>query len=263
MHDIPDSPGVAPEFAGRYYSFVRGPVQFFVLDSNEPLLERAGANPMLQWLQASLERSRSFWRIAVFHHTPYPAGRHAGDRLCRIARESVMPLLERFEVPLALCGHEHVYKRTAAPAAGKTGTMVVTTGGGGGGLYPAELTAPNVFAKSVHHFVRIHIEGVRMTIRAVDEHGEIFDEARLAPPPSVRNIAWEPGSAIHIEGLHLALPDGECGAQLEFNRQPVEPLRMSATSIELPFSELAPPSGELIVRNANGERVINIDPHLL
>jgi hypothetical protein len=260
MHDLPDSPGVLPGHRGRYYSLVRGPAHLLFLDSNEPLLEPEGENRMLAWLKAELERSRSFWRIAVFHHTPFPSGRHANDALCARARSLILPILERYEVPLVLCGHEHLYKRTQAPPPGKPGTMVLTTGGGGGGLYPSELSAPNVFARSVHHFVQLSFAGASLRVRAIDSSGEVFDEALLAPPPSIQGVAWEPGNSIHIDGRHLALTGDEGSVEVELNRQPIDPARLTATSLELPFTDFAPPSGELRVRTRNGERVLLLQP---
>lgn len=266
MHDLPapqDSAwpqDVPASLRGRYYSLVHGPVHFLFLDSNESLLGPEAGNRMLAWLRAELLRSRSFWRVAVFHHTPYPAGIHAGDAMCQLARERILPVLASFEVPLVLCGHEHVYKRTAAPGEGKAGTMVVTTGGGGGSLYPAELAAPNVVARSAFHFVRLRFKGTRLQVQAVDAGGQLLDEVSLAPPPSVRNLAWEPGSAIHVDGHHLALPGNEDGIEVELNGQPMQAARLSANSLELPFSEYAPPSGELRIRTRNGERVIPVQP---
>ncbi len=260
MHDLPEARGVLAEHEGRYYSLVRGPVHFIFLDSNEPLWEPAETNHMLRWVRSELENSRSFWRVVVIHHTPYPAGRHKNDYGSSLVRENLMPILQEFEVPLLLAGHEHLYKRTAAPARGSRGTLVVTTGGGGGGLYPAELTEPNVFARSIHHFVRIRFQGASLSLQAVDLYGETIDQALLAPPPAIRSFSWRPGESFQIHGAHLGLPRHRFATDLELNGHHFKVARVTPTAIEVPWPQTVPPLGDLRLRTPNGEQTVPIPP---
>jgi hypothetical protein len=56
------------------------------------------------------------------------------------------------------------------------------------------------------------------------------------------------------------LAGDEGSVEVQLNRQPLDPARLTATALELPFSDYAPPSGELRIRTRNGERVVIIQP---
>jgi hypothetical protein len=63
----------------RYYDFVKGPIHFFVLNSNpqEPDGTSATSKQAL-WLQKQLSSSTERWNIVISHHPPYSSdGQHA------------------------------------------------------------------------------------------------------------------------------------------------------------------------------------------
>jgi predicted phosphodiesterase len=77
----------------RYYTFSRGPAQFFVLDS----------------LEGQLRTSRARWKIAYFHHPIYSSGgRHGSEMDLRLLVE---PLFIKYGVDVVFSGHEHFYER--------------------------------------------------------------------------------------------------------------------------------------------------------
>jgi predicted phosphodiesterase len=87
----------------RYYSFSRGPVQFFVMDST--YVDRA----QLDWLDRELDGSRARWKIAYAHHPLYSSGgRHGSEVDLRVLVE---PLFIKSGVDVVLAGHEHFYER--------------------------------------------------------------------------------------------------------------------------------------------------------
>jgi acid phosphatase type 7 len=153
--DSPPATGVPAQDAGRYYSFDWGNVHFVSLDSN--LLESpAAAQRMLEWLDLDLGRQDRFWKVAYFHHPPYPTGHHLQDSVCAMVRERVVPILERRGVQLVLSGHEHSYQRTVplrngAPADAGSGTVYIITGGGGGALQDIGSSPTQAFGASVFH----------------------------------------------------------------------------------------------------------------
>jgi len=87
----------------RYYTFTRGDVEFFVLDSNymDP--------KQLSWLEQNLQKSSAKWKITYFHHPLYSNGRTHGPDLD--LRSHLVPLFERYGVNVVFSGHEHVYER--------------------------------------------------------------------------------------------------------------------------------------------------------
>jgi predicted phosphodiesterase len=87
----------------RYYTFTRGPIQFFALDTT--YMDRA----QIEWLEQELIRSRAHWKIAFGHHPIYSSGRRHGSELD--LRALVEPLFVRYGVDVVFAGHEHFYER--------------------------------------------------------------------------------------------------------------------------------------------------------
>jgi hypothetical protein len=87
----------------RYYTFKKGDVQFFALDSN--YMDPA----QLGWLNQNLQNSKSKWKICYFHHPLYSDGKHHGADVD--LRAQLVPLFQRYGVNAVFSGHEHVYQR--------------------------------------------------------------------------------------------------------------------------------------------------------
>ena len=87
----------------RYYSFKKGYVEFFVLDSN--YMDSA----QLDWIDRQLSSSSAKWKIAYFHHPLYSDGRFHGPDLD--LRKQLMPLFGKYGLNVVLSGHDHVYER--------------------------------------------------------------------------------------------------------------------------------------------------------
>lgn len=87
----------------RYYTFKRGDVQFFAVDSNY-------MNPeQLEWLAKELGASSAGWKICFFHHPLYSYGKAHGADLD--LRKRLEPILARGGVRVVFSGHDHVYER--------------------------------------------------------------------------------------------------------------------------------------------------------
>ncbi len=87
-----------------YYTFSPKPdIRFFALESTYPEPEQ------IKWFENELKSSGSDWKIVFFHHPLYSSGgRHGSDiRL----REVIEPLLVKYNVSVALTGHDHFYER--------------------------------------------------------------------------------------------------------------------------------------------------------
>ena len=104
-HDNPDERFYKPFNMGgeRYYTFKRGDVQFFVLDSTYMDAKQ------LSWLEAQLRTSTSAWKISYFHHPLYSDGKFHGPDLD--LRTQLAPLFAQYGVNVVFNGHEHVYER--------------------------------------------------------------------------------------------------------------------------------------------------------
>ena len=105
-HDDPNQERLYKPFnmgGERYYTFRKGAIQFFVLDSNymDP--------KQLDWLRQNLDHSDAKWKICYFHHPLYNVGKSHGPDTD--LREQVAPLFKQYGVNVVFSGHEHVYER--------------------------------------------------------------------------------------------------------------------------------------------------------
>lgn len=132
----------------RYYTFKKGPIQFFVLNSygygpastgpGGTAINGTGAasgvgeadlswpnSPQAQWLQEQIELSDTAWRVVVFHHPPNTSSANYWPGY------AVMDWpWEEMGIDLVLTGHSHVYERIE-----RNGVTRVTCGLGGHSRY--------------------------------------------------------------------------------------------------------------------------------
>jgi Calcineurin-like phosphoesterase len=159
------------KMADRYYRRAIGPVELYLLDSNDV------DDAQTSWLRRSLSRSRARWKIAVFHHPAYTCGTYdSHDPVV----ERWVPLFGRYRVQLALSGHDHNYQRFAP----RRGVRYVVHGGGGRGLYDLKSCPssypPRMFARKEHGFLYLVIRGNRLTGWAVTPQGRRTDRFTFA-----------------------------------------------------------------------------------
>ncbi|MCS5698789.1 metallophosphoesterase [Cyanobium sp. FGCU-52] len=155
---------------GRWYSLRRGPVAFFMLDTNV----NAPWQHQLPWLKRELAASDAPWKVVVGHHPIYSSGYYGNDPAA-IAR--LTPLFRRHGVQLYINGHDHNYERSNP----LQGTTYLTVGGGGASLRPVKAEAHAARAVSVHSFAELQVRGERLTIDAWDLNGNRIDRAVLNP----------------------------------------------------------------------------------
>jgi predicted MPP superfamily phosphohydrolase len=161
-----------------YYSFKapKEKVRFFMLDTTYPTPEQ------IDWLEKELQGSNDDWKIAVFHHPIYSSGgRHGSDlRL----RETLEPLFIKYNVSVALSGHDHFYERIK-PQHG----IVHFIEGSGGRLAVgdidkgSDLTATGFDTDQT--FMVVEISANKLYFNAISRLGQIVDsgvvERRVAP----------------------------------------------------------------------------------
>lgn len=257
VHSFPDS-GTPTEDRGRYYSFDWGPAHIVSLDTN--LHFSAEFDRMINWLELDLQRTNKFWKLALFHHTPYPTGYHRDDPLCTRAREVIVPILERYGVQLALNGHEHSYQRTLLE---DKATVYINTSGGGAWLQPITPVPTNAVTLSEFHYLRLDVNGGSLSIRAINLNGGDIDRFVLSPQPSLTAVvnsadyspALAEGSLITIFGHNLAF---DTSTRVALNSTLLNLLYTSPTQInaQLPFGVIG--SCSLIIATPNGSANITL-----
>lgn len=179
-HDDPNQRFYTPfNMAGkRYYSFKKGNVRFFALDSTymDPV--------QLAWLELELKASGSEWKIAYFHHPLYSSGMHGSQTDLRVLLE---PLFLKYGVGAVFSGHEHFYQRIKP----QQGIYYFVSGAAGqlraGDIKPSDLTAAGF--DSDRSFMLIEVADKELSFQAISRTGQTVDKGtilmREAVPSSV------------------------------------------------------------------------------
>jgi hypothetical protein len=106
----------------RYYDFVQGDVQFFVVNSNEQEPDGVSAtSTQAMWLKKGLAESASAFQIVVMHHPPFTSGVPYGSN------ETLQWPYAEWGADAVLTGHEHLYERLEV---GGIPYFTIGTGGG-------------------------------------------------------------------------------------------------------------------------------------
>jgi len=171
-HDDPNDERLYKPFnmgGERYYTFRKGDVAFFALDSN--YMDPA----QLSWLDQNLKSSQAKWRICFFHHPFYNEGRHHGADVD--LRTQVLPLFERYAVNAVFSGHEHVYERMK-PANG----IYYFVLGNSGQLMKHDFRSAGERLKGFdtdQSFMLIEIAGDKLFFQTIARGGETIDSGEL------------------------------------------------------------------------------------
>lgn len=157
----------------RYFTYVRGPVRFYVLDTNfmDP--------KQLAWLDESLKLSDTPWKIAYFHHPLYSdAGRHGSDVQLRVILE---PRFVQGGIDVVLSGHDHAYERFKPQ---KDITYFVA--GSGGQLAKGDIKRSAQTAAAFDQdnaFMLIEVKGNDLSFRTISRIGQEVDRGVIHPRP--------------------------------------------------------------------------------
>jgi hypothetical protein len=179
----------------KYYTYKKGNVRFFALDSNY-------MNPQqLAWLEKELQGSGSDWKICFFHHTLYSSGRfHGSANELRLLLE---PLFVKYGVQVVFAGHEHVYERVKP----QKGIYYFTEGASGslrkGNLKKTDLTAVGYDQDCT--FMLVEIAGDELYFQTITRTGATVDSGviRRVAKITARHFAD------FCRGSRFAWPDGE------------------------------------------------------
>jgi len=175
----------------QYYSFKKGNVRFFVLDTNymDP--------KQLAWLERELSNNAgSDWKICYFHHPLYSSGAfHGSSTELRLILE---PIFLKYGVDVVFAGHEHVYERVK-PQKG----IYYFTEGASGELRAGNLRQTDFKAAGFDRdrsFMLVEISGDELYFQAVSRTGMTVDSGTIrrtvhlqpAPPTSAERVNLPP-----------------------------------------------------------------------
>jgi hypothetical protein len=207
-------------YPSAWYAFDVGNARFYVLEAawsssnvgtadeykNDYDAHWTPNSAEYKWLAGDLQAHPSQLKFAFFHYPMYSSNAtEASDPWLRGA-SSLEGLLAANGVAIGFSGHAHNYTRNAKPAGG---IVTYVTGGGGARLQPAtRCDAPVAYAigwsyttggsacgtlrptsiDQVFHFLRVSVDGSKVTVAPTDSQGRAFDVHTYtfdtgAPPP--------------------------------------------------------------------------------
>jgi hypothetical protein len=166
--------------AETVYWFEQSGVFFTVHDSN---LNSSALNEVVApWHVAAVRGSKTRFRVAALHHSPYSSASNSTTAAVLRVREFFPSLFTATGVDLVLGGHDHVYERTRPI----DGVVYITTGAGGASLYPriANNDYTEVFygEGGRHGHTTIEVSGANLALRHTDTSGCIVDRVGMYKP---------------------------------------------------------------------------------
>jgi len=149
-----------------YYTYKKGNVRFFVLNSNYMDPKQA------TWLETQLrDAGNADWKICYFHHPLYSSGKSHNP--ATDLRQLLEPLFIKHNVSVVFAGHEHIYERLHP----QHGIYYFTEGASGQLAYGC-LARSSITAKGLdtdRSFMLIEIAGDDMFFQTIARTGVTVD----------------------------------------------------------------------------------------
>jgi 3',5'-cyclic AMP phosphodiesterase CpdA len=184
-----------------YYSFKKGNVRFFALDSNymDP--------KQLAWLENELKGAGDGdWKICYFHHPLYSSGKTHGSSTD--LRKLLEPLFIRYHVNVVFAGHDHVYERVK-PQDG----IYYFTEGSSGELRAGDLNRSAITAKgydSDNTFMVVEFAGDQMNFQTISRTGQTVDSGTIVRQAQTSSATLaSPKCAVSVSAKTPVLRSGE------------------------------------------------------
>jgi hypothetical protein len=163
----------------RYYTFTRGPVQLFCLDSDTREPDGCTTNSIqAQWLEKQMSASRAVWKIVCFHHAPYSSGYYHGS-WTNESHHMRWPFHE-WGAHAVLTGHDHIYERLQV-----NGLVYFVNGVGGDSRDPLHFPlVPGSARQFTADFGALRVDAAEnyLLFRFFTWRGALIDQYRLGMP---------------------------------------------------------------------------------
>lgn len=134
---VPNESRLGCSPSGGDYWFVYGNTLYMALNTNN-----RSASEHAEFLERAVAQAGEdvVWKIVLFHHSIYSSAAHSIEKGIVSLRYLLHPLMDAFDIDVALMGHDHCYTRTYQMLGGRAqnglesyavnppGTLYVTTG---------------------------------------------------------------------------------------------------------------------------------------
>ncbi|MDQ3370863.1 MAG: metallophosphoesterase [Myxococcota bacterium] len=157
----------------RYFATDWGNVRLIALDNG---IECNRSCAQFEYVRAALAEGAAEGRLMVMflHHAPFSSGQHGSNY--GVAR-AITELASTYGVELVIAGHDHHYERTKPIS----GTTYIVSGSAGAPIRPVEPRDFTASARTEPHYVLVDVDGDRLTTRAINLRGEVFDQSVIEP----------------------------------------------------------------------------------
>lgn len=159
-----------PALPGKklYYDYVKGPVHFFVLDSDPHQKDGTTQySKQYEWFKKSISQSTSPFNIVYFHHASFSSSSHGDD-------PQMQWNFKELGVDLVMSGHDHAYERIV-----RDGLTYIVNGIGG----PHHLTGihkktkgSQFFYSKKYGFMLLNVDENQLQAKMINEDDEVIEE---------------------------------------------------------------------------------------
>jgi acid phosphatase type 7 len=159
----------------RYFATDWGNLRMIAIDNG---IECNRSCAQFEYVRNELAAGAAQGKLMVMflHHSPYSSGVHGVNE--GVAR-AVNELARTYGVELVISGHDHNYERTKPI----DGTTYIVTGSAGAPIRPVDPQEFSASARTEPHYVLVDVDGDRISTRAVNLKGEVFDHSVIEPNP--------------------------------------------------------------------------------
>lgn len=151
----------------RYYDFVRGPVHFFMLDTDTDEPDGySRTSKQAQWLQSVMSASTSPFQVVLMHYAPYSSGTVHGSN------STVQWPFELWGADVVIAGHEHTYERL------QIGNIPYFVNGiGGASIYSFDTALPQTVFRynQTHGAMLVTASDTEMTFEFYNKNNSLID----------------------------------------------------------------------------------------
>ena len=149
----------------RYYDYIRGPVHFFVIDSQGALNSPSDKTAQKNWLQAQLAASSAPWKVVYFHHAPYSSALHGSTAAMQWP-------FGAWGADAVISGHDHTYERILADK-----IVYFVNGLGGRSIYTFSTPVPGSRARYNDDYgaMRVDANNAAISFEFISLSGGIID----------------------------------------------------------------------------------------
>ncbi len=160
----------------RYYVTDWGNVRLISLDLEIACQDRCR---QYRFVERALAEGAAADKIMIMflHYPPFSSGEHGSNMA---VQGPIRHLAKTYGVELVIAGHDHNYERTNPI----DGTTYIVSGSAGAPIRPVRPQPFTAEARTEPHYVLLDVDGMKLSIRAVNLKGEVFDNTviPLNPP---------------------------------------------------------------------------------